>query len=88
MTAFLPSPVVAEGVTLPVVALTPDGQAAAESLMVTARSTVPVKPLIAATVMVVLPLEFGLIGIVFGARLIEKSGVSNGGTTLTVMLRV
>ena len=57
-------------------------------LMATARSTLPVKPLIAVTVTVVLPVAPELIGIVFGARLIEKSGVFAGGTTLTVIFRV
>ena len=87
VTAFLPRPVVAEGVILPVVALTPDGQSADESIIVTARSTLPVKPLMAVTVTVVLLLEFGLMGIVFGARLMAKSGVSAGGTTITVTFR-
>ena len=56
--------------------------------MVTARFTVPENPLIAATVTVVLPVELGLMGTVFGARLMAKSGVSAGGTTLTVIFRV
>jgi len=87
VTAFLPRPMVAEGVILPVVALTPDGQSVDESIMVTARPTVPVKLLIAVTVTVVLLLEFGLMGSVLGARLMAKSGVSAGGTTLMVMFR-
>ena len=88
ITVFLPSPVVADGVTLPAVTLIPDGQVADWSIMATVRSTVPVKPLMAATVTVVLPLELGLMGRVFGARLIAKSGVSAGGTTFMVILRV
>jgi len=56
--------------------------------MATARFTVPVKPLIAATVTVVLSVEPGVMGTVFGARLMLKSGVFAGGTTLTVILRV
>ena len=42
----------------------------------------------AATVTVVLPVELGPMGKVLGARLIAKSGVSAGGTTLTVIFRV
>jgi len=56
--------------------------------MVTARFTVPAKSLMALTVTVVLPLELGLTGTVFGARLIRKSGVSAGGTTLSVTVLV
>ena len=44
--------------------------------------------MIALTVTVVLLLEFGATGIVFGARLIPKSGVLDGGTTFSVMVRV
>ena len=57
-------------------------------LMATARFSAPLKPLMAATVTVVLPVVFGLMGTVFGARLMAKSGVSVGGTTLTVIFRV
>ena len=57
-------------------------------LIATARLTSLLKPLMAATVTVVLPEVFGLRGIVFGARPMAKSGVSAGGTTLTVTLRV
>ena len=64
------------------------GQVAFALLMATARLTVPVKPLRAVTVIVVLPLEFRLTGIVFGARLMAKSGVVAGGTMFSVMVLV
>ena len=44
--------------------------------MVTARFTLLLKPLMAATVTVVFPVEFGLIGIVLGARLMAMLGVT------------
>jgi len=66
----------------------PDGQAAAGSLIVTARFTLLAKPLMEVMVTVVLPVELGLMGTVFGARLMAKSGVLAGGTTVTVILRV
>ena len=88
VTVCLPRPVAAEGVTLPVAAPTPDGQVAVMSLMETARFTVPENPFTLATVTVVLPDEPGLMGTVFGARLMAKSGVSAGGTTITVTFRV
>ena len=65
-----------------------EGQVALELAIVTARFTVPEKPLIALTLTVVLALELGAMGIVFGAKLMAKSGVSAGGTTFTVIFRV
>lgn len=56
--------------------------------MATDKSTVPANPLIADTLTVVLLVAPGLTGIVFGARLMPKSGVSAGGTTLRVIVRV
>src|SRR3972149_10984000 len=64
------------------------GQVALALAMATARLTVPLKPLTAVIVVVVLPLELALTGIVFGVRLMAKSGVLTGGTTLRVIVRV